>query len=252
MAHDEQQIVDAGDLKKYRHEIPNMADEELDPYQYRLYGHYKRRGRCFESIRETAKATRMSPPMVIKTRNWLRDHGWITVEEQENSDTLLVTVVDRWQENFTRFSGHQVERGGHVVEQGDHQVESGDHQVESKKEPIKKEHIKKVSPSGDKPKGKPQPKPRPRDTYFDAICRVCDLDPDHLPPDTKGSAVGKVKKNLKAANWQASDVERYHIWRESKELGPLKSIHWLVDEMAKKEWRATQAGAATSTVSDWI
>lgn len=95
-------------------------------------------------------------------------------------------------------------------------------------------------------------KPRARNPLFDAICRVCDLDPDHLPPDTKGSAVGKVMKGLKAANWQAEDVERYHAWRTAKALGPLKSIHWLVDEMAKREWRASPAGAATSTVSDWI
>lgn len=104
-----------------------------------------------------------------------------------------------------------------------------------------------------KPKNHKEPvEPRPRNPLFDAICHVCDLDPDHLPPDTKGSAVGKVMKDLKASKWQAGDVERYHAWRQAYNKGPLGSIHWLVGEMAKRDWRGMRAGEAESTVSDWI
>lgn len=101
---DEQQILDDSDLRKYRTEIPNMADDDLDPFRYRLYAHYKRVGNCYESVRTTAKKTQMSVGQVVDTRNWLHDNGWITVEDQDNHPTLLIKVVDRWVENFARYA----------------------------------------------------------------------------------------------------------------------------------------------------
>ena len=42
-----QQLYDAGDLRKYRIELPNLYDDaDLDPYEFRLLAHYKRVGTC--------------------------------------------------------------------------------------------------------------------------------------------------------------------------------------------------------------
>lgn len=96
-------IEDASDLRRYRTEIPNMADDEMDPYQYRLYGHYKRIGECWESTRTTARMTGMSIGKVVETRNWLAQNRWIELA-QHTSGSILVRIVDRWLENFTRYS----------------------------------------------------------------------------------------------------------------------------------------------------
>jgi hypothetical protein len=108
MAMSEQSFVDDGDLRKYRTELPNMADDELDPFQYRLYGHYKRvcgaaGGECYESVRTTAEKTKMSNEKVISTRQWLADNGWITIDPRAKG-TFLITITDRWGENFVRYS----------------------------------------------------------------------------------------------------------------------------------------------------
>ncbi|HEV8525668.1 MAG TPA: hypothetical protein VGQ71_14330 [Terriglobales bacterium] len=113
---DQQELRDESDLQKYRIELPNMADDELDPFEFRLYAHYKRRGNCHESVRTTAKATKMSIGMVAQTRDALAAKGWITVEEQQAYRTLLVKVVDRWMENFERYAGrspHEQSRSPH-------------------------------------------------------------------------------------------------------------------------------------------
>lgn len=102
-----QQISDDGDLRRYRTEIPNMADDDLDPYQYRLYAHYKRvcgamNGTCYESVRTTAENTKMSVGKVVSTRDWLADEGWIDVTQTDVR--VVVRIVDRWAENCARFA----------------------------------------------------------------------------------------------------------------------------------------------------
>src|SRR5690606_20171410 len=76
--------------------------------QFRLYGHYKRvcgaaGGTCYESVRTTAEKTKMSIGMVVKTRDWLVENGWIAAKKR-GQQTLLVTIVDRWPENMMRYS----------------------------------------------------------------------------------------------------------------------------------------------------
>lgn len=99
---------DDSDLRKYRTEIPNMADDDLDPFQYRLYAHYKRvcgatGGECYEGVRTTAERTKMSNEKVISTRQWLANNGWITIDQRAKG-TFSITIVDRWGENFVRYS----------------------------------------------------------------------------------------------------------------------------------------------------
>lgn len=106
----EQQIFDNGDLRKYRTELPNMADDELDPFEYRLYAHYKRvcgarnEGMCWESVRTTAKKTRMSLGQVVDTRDRLATMGWIEIHAASNTQSLLITLPDRWLENLLRYT----------------------------------------------------------------------------------------------------------------------------------------------------
>jgi hypothetical protein len=106
-----QQIHDDGDLRKYRIEIPNMADDELDPYQFRLYAHYKRvcggnGGTCWESVRTTAERTKISTAKIVDTRRELEEGGWIKVSEHKTG-TYQIVIVDRWLENFKKYAVSQ-------------------------------------------------------------------------------------------------------------------------------------------------
>lgn len=107
---DQQIILDDSDLRRYRTEIPNMADDELGPYHYRLYGHYKRvcgaspSGMCFESIRKTAQKTHMSAAQVSDTGHELAHDGWIEIHAASDVQYNLITIVDRWLENTLRFA----------------------------------------------------------------------------------------------------------------------------------------------------
>lgn len=94
---------------KYFHIILNMADDDLNPYEYRLLGHYVRVGECWEGVRKTATTTRMSVGMIVKTRNKLEELGYIRVEHRDQ-DTCLVTVLDRMSENIARYAEVFMER----------------------------------------------------------------------------------------------------------------------------------------------
>lgn len=109
---EEQVISDPSDLRKYRTELPNLYDDSgLNLFEYRLLGHYKRVGKCTESIETTAKKCGMSEGKVSETRMSLKENGWITLERvaMDNGENgryrFVVRVVDRWIENFARYSG---------------------------------------------------------------------------------------------------------------------------------------------------
>lgn len=113
-------FYDDSDLRKYRTELPNLADDDMDPFQYRLYAHYKRvcganGGTCWESVRTTAKKCQMSPDKVTDARNWLEQNGWIETRKEEQG-TVHVTILDRWLDNMMRYTngGHTKYRTGHT------------------------------------------------------------------------------------------------------------------------------------------
>jgi len=148
-----QKIIDQSDLRKYRTELPNLYDDMgLDPYEFRLLAHYKRVGNCYESVATTAKKCCMSVGMVSKTRRALAEKGIIVIDDNPRG-TSTITVVDVWEQNFERYSGrspHERERSPHERERSPHERERSPHEQgrsphETKKEPIKKEPIKKVS-----------------------------------------------------------------------------------------------------------
>ena len=108
----DQIITDLSDLRKYRHEMPNLADDSgLTPFQYRLLGHYKRVGTCTESVSTTAKKCKMSTGMVSQTRDELVTLGWISAREVPvlNGFSYEIKVVDRWLENFARYSKRSID-----------------------------------------------------------------------------------------------------------------------------------------------
>lgn len=106
---EEQVISDPSDLKKYRTELPNLYDDaDLDVYEHRLLCHYKRVGECTEGLETTAQKCKMSEGKVSEVRQALADKGWITlqrVEMDKGRYRFIVRVVDRWIENFAKYSG---------------------------------------------------------------------------------------------------------------------------------------------------
>lgn len=138
MDKDRQRFKNQGPTRGYFAAIPHMADDDLNLYEYRLYGHYKRvcgeqNEPCEESVRATAKACGMSHPMIIKARRSLEDKGYIKTFQADQKSPIEITLNDLWPVNMARYSGHTVERkeeGGHTVSQGGSQVSQGGHTVE--------------------------------------------------------------------------------------------------------------------------
>lgn len=88
---------------KYFHIMLNIADDDLDPYQYRLLAHYVRVGTCWQGVRTTARITQMSVGKVVSTRDWLAAHGWISVIAGADGETFTITITDRMAENIQRY-----------------------------------------------------------------------------------------------------------------------------------------------------
>ena len=90
--------------RKWRIELPNIYDDELDPFQFRLLAHIVRRGVLFEAVRTTAKCTKMSVGMVSKTKKRLLADGWIERAIDPSTGRVGVRAVDVWDKNYGRFS----------------------------------------------------------------------------------------------------------------------------------------------------
>lgn len=106
----EEQII-YSQQPSYFHIIPNIADEELNPYEYRLLGHYLRvcganHKICFESIRTTAEKCKMSHPMVLEARKRLVELGYLQLHETEyeKQRRIVVTILDFWPRNIQHFA----------------------------------------------------------------------------------------------------------------------------------------------------
>jgi DNA-binding Lrp family transcriptional regulator len=111
MSAEQERVNDEGHPNKYYHAMLNMADDDLGPYEYRLLGHYRRvcglTGKCTQSVREIAKACRMSTGKVSETRTKLAKGGWISairIQEKGADVGYIVTVIDRMKENVERYA----------------------------------------------------------------------------------------------------------------------------------------------------
>lgn len=140
-------IHDEAPHSKYFHTLPNMYDDDLNPYEYRLIGHFKRVGVSWEGTRKIADKTKMSIGMVGKTRKSLEDKGLIRVEfltrkdlkergfvddkkPEEKTQIAVVFVVDVMEQNIARYSkGNNYAKGVHVVNTPVHTVNTPVHVV---------------------------------------------------------------------------------------------------------------------------
>lgn len=98
---------------KYFTMMLNMAEDDLNPHEYRLLAHYVRwaghGGVHKESVRAIAKTTRMGKTTIDKTRDKLEAKGYIKVtkpteDERKEGVPTQVIIVDRWAENINRYA----------------------------------------------------------------------------------------------------------------------------------------------------
>lgn len=98
---------------KFYSRIPHLADDELDLYEYRLYGHYRRvaneNGACTEKNSTTAEKCGMSVSKLKTTRKSLAAKGYIKLDDKRKKlgtnepDTVLVEIAPIWERNNVRY-----------------------------------------------------------------------------------------------------------------------------------------------------
>lgn len=101
-------IQDKSNDHAYFSMAPNMLDDLLDPYQYRLYGHIKRvcgeSGECWQSTRTMAEKCKMSTGKVSEAKGELQEMGLITIKQCKRKNGglpyHLITIVDIWKRNI--------------------------------------------------------------------------------------------------------------------------------------------------------
>jgi len=118
------QKISSPDTRKWRTEIPNLYDDaDLTPHEFRLLAHYCRVGNCWEAVRTSAKKCRMSPGMVVKTRESLKKKTFVALSLSQYG-TYDIEVIDKWAENFERYrsQSEQRSRGEHRCSHSEHTV----------------------------------------------------------------------------------------------------------------------------------
>lgn len=101
--------------------MPNLADDQLDVYEYRLYGHYKRilgekSGPVKERTETTAQRTQMSAASVTRARKRLADKGYITLHSRRlhNYERIDVELTDIWPQNMAHYASTISDRNGNT------------------------------------------------------------------------------------------------------------------------------------------
>lgn len=145
-----QRVVDHGDLKKYRTEIPNMVfNLGLSPYEFTLYCHLKKTagadGTCWKSTATLARETGMSSGMISKAKLALQQvfaltgGPLITVNEESNpkggKPKHCITLTDIWEQNFKHKGASSPHEGASSYSE----VASSPHERSSSPGEIKKE-----------------------------------------------------------------------------------------------------------------
>lgn len=195
MSRKQDQVTDNAPFGKYFHVMLNMADDDLNPYQYRLLGHYRRvcgdNGACWESTRTTAKKCKMSTGKVSSTRKELETTGYIHLQYRDD-DTCFITLVDRMAENIQRYCSPH--------EQPVHHMNGSVHQVKQRITNEEKPNKKDIAPGGAKSTAK---KERARDLYVDAITQAFGYNP---PTKAELKKAGIAAAQLKEAGYTVEDI----------------------------------------------
>lgn len=205
---------------KYFHRMLNMADDDLDPYEYRLLGHYIRVGTCWEGTRKTAENTKMSIGMVSKVRDKLAANGWIRVEYRDNNESCLITVVDRMAENVARYSGRSYsEHSVHEVNTPVHTVNTSVHEVNERRT-IEEEPKKK--PARSRKSSEPSPESLKVRAVNDLILAYADVNKVAGNPYNKtgyrSSAEGLHDKGVTSDELRAFLAEQKATWAKNRHV----------------------------------
>ncbi len=250
-----QSIKEIDGLRKYRTEIPNIADDDMDVFQYRLYGHYKRvcgaaGGECFESVRTTADKTRMSPTKVIETRQWLAENGWVEIEKTVNS-TVHVTITDKWSDNFQRLSVPNMEQRVPNMEQRVPNMEQSNAfsvpNMESKKEHNTKKELNKKRVLSAKALPQPElPQPQKQPTATEPVTEKENPTPDAAAPlPTEQQRKFQLLCNI--VGWDYKILTPQQTGQVVQTLGILCKAGYTEEHLAKfhdqvwaKDWRWQQ------------
>ena len=259
-------IVMTTKTKSHFHVMLNMADDDLDPYAYRLLGHYQRvcganNTPCTETTRETAQRCQMSASKVVSVRRDLAEKGWITLLSTRHS--ITVTLRDRMAENITRYkpgcspdeqqktdcSPHEQDCSPHERLYINNHIEEPIEEQDSicaSKNPASEDSStdSAVSPGGDgrgttpaQIKSKPR-KTRPRDPLIDAIAEVSwGITPAQSMGKSVGARCGMIKSEILAifpnAPPSPEEIRTASQWWRAKGLSvprdPAKFIGMLSD-----------------------
>lgn len=157
-------VIDEGDLKKYRTEIPNLIDDlDMSVYAFRLYVHLKRvageGGKSFQGTRTLAEHCHMSMGSISKAKTELVDLDLIAIEKGDPKTNTpdLIRIKNIWPQNFMHFSKppggapvqdtndpvHDVNTPVRQMNTPVHQANDPVHDVNERKNPSKKEPYKK-------------------------------------------------------------------------------------------------------------
>jgi len=103
--------TDAGKLRDYRTEIPNLIDDaKLSVYAFRLYVHLKRvtgeHGKCWQSTHTLASICKMSAGRISKAKKELETEGLIQIQKVKDRTGWHdeITVVDLWRKNYATYA----------------------------------------------------------------------------------------------------------------------------------------------------
>jgi len=244
---DKSRVVDAGDLRKYRIEIPNIVDDlGLGPHTVRLYMHLKRvagpGGACWQSTQTIADHCKMSTGQVSKSKQILKDNGLITITNVEHdkpgSPYHLITITDIWLRNFQEFA-----QGSPCEPQGSPCEPQGS-QGETKKELIKnklKERENKDIEEFESFERHPASAFKEENPEAIAV------------PTKKSSAVEEVARQLAPAIdwvWGSSDASDKKLLHAAEELlkacggdvdGTLDALDAYLDNPKNRKWAKEEA-----------
>jgi hypothetical protein len=150
---DDQTLSNDAPMHKYFTMMLNMAEDDLEPFAYRLLAHYIRwtghGGLFVEGVRTTAKRCKMSVVAVKKARETLQGQGYIIVVAPAiKGESTRIIINDRWLENIQRYHTESHTEDSKCVKSDTPPVSNMTHIEELKEEPKEKDS---TPPSGDVP-----------------------------------------------------------------------------------------------------
>jgi hypothetical protein len=158
----------------------NMAEEDLDPYEYRLLAHYVRwssNGDIREGIRTTATKCKMSVTKVRAARESLVKSGYLKViPPAKKGQTTTIIVIDRWAENVLRFTRPKPADDSKCAKSDTASVSNITHIEEPIEEQVTPNGVSANTSTDEKPKSKRSEKQLANDALVKALVEACEVE----------------------------------------------------------------------------